>query len=376
MTLFPMTKASIGLSLSRDSLCLVEIKRRWGGIHCRHIAGQQLPPNTLRLSPAKLNIENPEEFNRCIRDLLRDLTPPRGIALSLPDLCGRTTVLTFTSFPTQKTEQDSIVRWRFQQDMNVSTDNSRFAYSILKPSTQPGEPTHVLATAVQHNIIEQYEQACLEVGLLPNSVGLAGLDIFDFYRSHVQEISGGSKQQRSNTSQECLFLYLADWGFSFMAFRQGCPTFVRVKALPISRLQYADDRSEEAQDSSLFNPEHSDKKPLTPPTANEQYSVADTTKVSNEIVATLQYYFETLQHAREEDYRIPLYFAEGLRLGETLLPTEQVIQEALQLSMPHPPLLTMQRFSDKMSRKMKQAILNSEPQMASASALASVMVVS
>ena len=374
MILFPMTKANVGLSITRDSLCLATVKRGLGGIRCRHIAEQQLPPDMLRLSPTKLNISNQPEFSDCLRTLLKGVKQPQPVALSLPDLCGRTAILTFSNFPSKKTEQDSIVQWRFQQDMNLPTDKARFSYCVFPPPPKQPGPTHVLATAIQRDIIEQYEQVCLECGLLPHSAGLAGLDVFDFYRSQVLEFSRGSQSRSHDLSQECLFLYLADWGFSFIAFRQGYPVFARVKALPIPRPQSGD--SVESHASSRLTIMDTVDVRSASQYVQDQYLPTNVTNVANELVATLQYYFETLQPPRVEAESIPLYFAEGLRQAKTLLPEETRIQEMLKSSLSHPPNLTMATFTDNLSPKIKKVMLNSTPQMASMSAVASVMVLS
>ena len=233
----------------------------------------------------------------------------------------------------------------------------------------------MLATAVHHDIIEQYEQACLEVGLLPNSVGLAGLDVFDFYRSHIQETQRLNNQRRSDVGHECLFLYVANWGFSFMAFHHGHPTFVRVKGLPIPRLNQETVLNEDdnVRRNTLDEPHPHNADDASHLTL-DHYSSLDINNVANELVATLQYYFETLQYTREEGEPIPLYVAEGLPQGEHLLPTDHMIQNMLKTSMSHPPTVMVMKFSDRLSPKMKNMIMKSTPQMASFSAVASVMV--
>lgn len=374
MTIFPMSKACLGLSITRDSLCLVEIQRTWRGNTCRHISERILPPELIRLSPARPNISNLQEFTRILGDLVSNCKLPQSVALSLPDLCGRTTVLPFSSFPSKKSERDSIMRWRFQQAMNISIDNTRLAYRVFDSSKTQSEPTHILATAVHHDIIEQYEQACLEVGLLPNSVGLAGLDVFDFYRSYIQETQRVNNQRRSDLGNECLFLYLANWGFSFMAFHHGHPTFVRVKALPIPRLNQETVSNEADQMNIAFDETNDHNEDGAAHQNLDHYSSLDINNVANELVATLQYYFETLQYTRENGESIPLYFAEGLPQGEHLLPTDLMIQNMLKTSMSHPPTLMVMKFSDRLSPKMNTMIMKSTPQMTSFSAFASVMV--
>ena len=184
------------------------------------------------------------------------------------------------------------------------------------------------------------------------------------------------KQPRRADGEEYLFLYLANWGISFMAFRDDHPTFLRVKALPIPRLNQNCD--------SANNPEpYSDETLIggheVREAANQnlaQGSSVDINSVSNELVATLQYYFESQPFSQEAETPIPLYIAEGVRLGESLFPTEQTIGTMLRASLLHPPSIMIQKISDSISPRIKKAIMRSEPQMNAFSAYASVTAIS
>jgi len=315
-----------------------------------------------------------KEFVHGLSTLVKHCKRPQSVALSLPDICGRTTILTFPSFPTKRSEQDSVVRWRFHQDMNIATDKTRFDYRTVSTSKNQTNPRQVLATAVQHDIIEQYEEACLEAGLLPNSVGLSGLDVCNFYQSTMPEFRRPTKQASDATEQEYLFLYLANWGFSFMAFRNTEPIFLRVKTLPIPRFKYD---HESADQSAIGQDPDSTVSHETPEAASqspEQYSSLHLNNVSNELVATLQYYFESHQYVRSDNASIPLYFAEGIRNGEGLLPTEQTIENMLNATILRPPPLSIIKVADTLSPKTKVTVLKSSPQMTGFSALASVAI--
>ncbi|WP_454062221.1 hypothetical protein [Candidatus Nitrospira salsa] len=374
ITYLPMTKASIGLSITRDSLCLVEVRRSWHRVTCRHIAETLLPPGCLRLSPARPNIENMKEFVNSLSTLMKHCKLPKSVALSLPDICGRTTILTFPSYPAKQSEQDSVVRWRFQQDMNIATDKTRFAYRTFSASKTQTSPKQVLATAVQHDIIEQYEEACLEVGLLPNSVGLSGLDVCDFYHSTMPEFSRPTKRANEATNQEYLFLYVANWGFSFMAFRNADPIFLRVKALPIPRFKQDIEPTDQSETLQNSGPTVSHETREVASQSQEQYSSLHLNNVSNELVATLQYYFESHPSVRLENASIPLYFAEGVLNGAELLPTEQTIENMLNATILRPPPLSIMKVADTLHPKTKVAMMKSSPQMTCFSALASVSI--
>ena len=226
-----------------DSISLVEIRRKWRSGTFRRCAQEPLPPGLLQLSPARPNITDIKAFSDILRVLSKGIKPSQPIVLSLPDLCARTAVFEFTSFPKKPVEQEAILSWRFQQDLNLSTTNTRLAYHVYEPqkskhslSHDKTHTTRVFATTIQHTIIEQYEQACLQAGLLPIAVGLSSLDVFDLYRSTIQGTMQAASNRSALSSRESFFLYLTDWGFSFIAFRDHYPMFVRVKSLRLPRI--------------------------------------------------------------------------------------------------------------------------------------------
>ncbi|GJL61455.1 MAG: hypothetical protein NPIRA04_01090 [Nitrospirales bacterium] len=316
-----------------------------------------------------------KEFTECLRAVVKHSRLPQSVALSLPDICGRTTILTFPSFPAKQSEQDSVVRWRFQQDMNVVTDKTRFAYRTVAASKHQTHPRHILATAVQHDIIEQYEEACLAVGLLPNSVGLSGLDVCDFYQTHGPIFGRQSKHQSGNSNHESLFLYLANWGFSFIAFRKADPIFLRVKTLPIPR--FSQHTAQSDQTTTVPDDETRDNASLQENSSQhlQHYTSAHLNTVSNELVATLQYYFESHQYERVDNAPIPFYFAEGLCHGNELFPTEDSIKTMLNATILRPPPLSIMKVADTLPPKTKVALMKASSQMNSISALASVAVI-
>ncbi|MCA9471941.1 MAG: hypothetical protein MRJ96_13550 [Nitrospirales bacterium] len=375
-TFFPMTKATLGLSITRESLCLVEIRRSWNRVTCRAIAERFLPPNVVRLSPTRPNIEDMNAFTHSLKSLVEHLSRPQSVALSLPDVCGRTTILTFSSLPAKQTEQDSLVRWKFQQDMNVVPDQTRFAYRVFSHSKEPTSPKRVLATAVQHDILEQYEQACLEVGLLPNSVGLSGLDACEYFQPTMQSLNQRIKNQARELTQEHLFVYFANWGFWFIAFQDNHPTFIRVKSLPLPRVHSQEHLVAETDSHASTLSEAPDIQHDTGNQVFDDYSPLQVNHVSNELAATLQYYFESQPHAPHDQVPIPLYVAEGLWHGDRLLPTEETVATLLATSSSYAPPVRISRVSDMLSPKLRRTILRSEPQMTSFSAFASAAVLS
>ena len=395
MTLFPIARPTLGLSITTDSLSLVEIQRKWRGGTIRRIAQEPLSSEVIQLSPAKPNILNTQAFSEALRRLVKGLKPPQPIALSLPDLCARMAALEFTSFPTKPVEREAILSWRFQQDFNISTTNSRLAYSVYEPkkskkplASETPNVIRVFATSIQHAIIEQYEEVCLQSGLLPLTVGISSLDVFDCYRQTIQESIDTASNRSSLSSTEFFFLHLTDWGFFFSAFRDNFPVFVRAKSLRFSQSNPSSPAQEHSAEVDSLHASGDSAQDGTPTSDSENHARGQAVSeqksfapgasmiVANELVATFQYYFESFPTTTWEGTTLPLFFAEGVHHGSTLLPDIQEIEQMLRSSMADPPSIALISLPDRVTKHVHvQSGLTPHMGLNALPAYASVMVV-
>ena len=375
MTLFPIFQPRLGLSITTDSVCLVEIHRTLRGRGFRQLAHQALPEGLVQLSSTKPNISDPNALSDVLRGLTKGYRKPQPIVLSLPDVSGRTAVFEFNEFPKSLPDREAILNWRFQQDINLTTKNARIGFRLYDPQKQrkrkPVQSPNlrsVLATAVPNTIIEQYETACLQAGLLPLGVGLSSLDVLDLFRSMIQETSQTASRRSQKSGREALFLYLAGWGFSFIALREGIPAFVRVKSLRLVRPQETPDPTVDASlppqyptstsGSQAFTDPMGSSSNLEPQSATVSSASGNTRMLTNELVATLQYYLESFQSTSWEGQTLPLYIAEGMEQGSTWLPAIQDIESILKASMVDSPPINLLTISDHLKTTLPAADKN------------------
>jgi hypothetical protein len=232
MRLFPFRRPSLGLSVGADTLGLVEVCRGWREPSLRWCAKRALPAGLLRLSASESNVTDVSALAREFSALLdgqRTVARPAPISLSLPALCARVALFEFDTLPQKPSELDALIRWRFQKDLNVPVTDMRFTYQVFQPASthvSAGVPIRILAVAVRANVIEPYEQACELAGLVPVSVGLTSLQLFDLCRPAMEAALG--------TTGECFYLYVGEGSFAFLAIRAGVPVFLRIKPLRTS----------------------------------------------------------------------------------------------------------------------------------------------
>jgi len=350
MNLFPINPPTLALSISEDTLRVVEVKKSWRTTTLQQVNSVPLPAGVVRLSSAKPNINNMETFVEQLRILAEPLRKPVSIAISLPDLCARTSVFDFSTFPTKTSEQTALLNWRFQQDLKLDTSQSRLAYGVYVPTSLAHGSMHknqenvwVLGTAIRNEVVEQYETACLNVNLMPVSVSLSGLDILDLFQRTIQDILEVEDRRRTESPSRAMFLFISHWGFTFFAFHDGCPRFVRTKAIairPDSSLAHEDSSlsGSEIQDTIVTNVGESAEQELESqetPNQNQSpspYPSYTAIKVEKEILATIQYYLETFSQNDTTSFPENLFVVSDLEHGHMLLPKSEHIQQSANVS--------------------------------------------
>lgn len=350
MNLFPIKQPSVALSISEEALHLVEVKNFWRRTTFQGVKRVSLPSGVIRLSSAKPNIENMETFVEQLRILAEPLKKPTSISLSLPDLCARTSVFDFATFPTKKKEQTALLNWRFQQDLKLDTGQSRLSYAVYVPTSlansskkENPEKVTVLGMAIRNEIVEQYERACLDLNLMPVSVSISGLDIFDLYQRTMQDILEIEDRRTTNPSSGGMFLFISHWGFTFFAFHEGCPIFVRTKAITIrpdsSHAPWDSSTSgSEKQENVLPKGGEDTQQVIDPPdirngdSPTHPYSSYTATKVEKEILATLQYYLETFSQNDSTPSLANLFVVSDLEHGHMLLPASEHLQQTAKVT--------------------------------------------
>jgi len=371
MRLFPISTPTLALSISEEALCLVEIKKQWRKTLLHQVKSVPLSQGIVRLSSAKPNIENPEEFLTQFKTLVEPYHRPLSIVLSLPDLCARTSVFDFSTFPTKKQEQTALVNWRFQQDLKLDASQSRLAFGVYMPTSardsffpENSEKVRVLATAIRHEIVEQYEKMCLEANLLPTAVGISGLDIFDLYRPNIHDILEAEDHPGATGSPGVMFLFISHWGFTFLAFQDGSPRFIRTKAITIkaeSSSPQWDSTASELDGSNGQGAQSSretlPQKTLDADTSNAPYPSYTAMKVGKEILATLQYYLEAFPIRETSSSPVNLFVATDLNQGQRLMPPSDQIHHTLKASGGREPQIRVTALSHEALFHLKETRL-------------------
>lgn len=281
MTLFPITQPRLGLTLTSRGLSLVELRRGWRTARLRRVETRSLPPGLFRPSLGERNVADVQALGQEIGRLLEKRSAGSAavpVAVSLPDLCAKVVLVEFDSWPQKPVERDALLRWRLHKDCLLPAADTQLAYRVYRAPSKPpastdqtrrrpGGPVRVLGLVLRRDTLAQIQEACEAAGLLPVSIGLQSLLVFDFCRPVLAKVmqKGGTNEPEDGGT--LFFLSLSEESFAFLTIQEGAPVFCRIKPLHrqtalsqeiLATLQFFADRvpepkrGDKASRSSLF----------------------------------------------------------------------------------------------------------------------------
>lgn len=238
MALLPIRAPRLSLGIGADRLWLETSPRPWAVRPQRGEVTRQersIPPGLVRPSATAPNVSD----IGLLAGEIQALQGPRHlrwwarpVALSLPDSCARVALLDFTAWPTKSAEAEALLRWRLQTDLHLSAADTIVVHRVFSQETasaqlaqaETARPVNVLVIAIRRPILEQYEQACAQAGLVPVTISLNSLRFFDLNRPTMQG-------EWVSPEGSWFFFHAADECLSFIAGRGARPVFMRVKPL-------------------------------------------------------------------------------------------------------------------------------------------------
>lgn len=118
----------------------------------------------LEVSPVKDNVLDAEGLSDHVKSLISLNGRRRDAALILPDYCARVAILDFDSFPSEQSEQLSLVRFRLKKTVPFDMDAAAVNFQVQKTADKRVE---VLAAAAAYEIVAKYEAPFRAAGMTP-----------------------------------------------------------------------------------------------------------------------------------------------------------------------------------------------------------------
>lgn len=216
-------KRIIGLEIGRSGVGGALLQKSGGLPLLERTAFAALPPDTLRISWKEPNLLATDVFVRQARAVKKSLqTRESRVALSLPDGCGRITLLELDETWKNRGEAAEIILWKLKKSLPHEAHGLHLDFQILLQ--REGGPSLIMVAFVARGIIEQYENLLREAGL---ETAWINLDQVNFVHAFAADIGDAG-----------ITAFVSWYGGSLgvVVIHDGVPLFWRSKHLPAGRV--------------------------------------------------------------------------------------------------------------------------------------------
>lgn len=174
----PPPDAAVEIATDRVSVAVVN--ERSGGLVVQAYGVAPLPAGAVVPSLTSSNVHNRGAVVAALRSALdRAGARPRRIALVLPDVVGKVSLVRFDTVPARREDLEQLVRWQVRKASPFPLEE---ALVTSTPGARgPDGSAEFLVVTARRDVITEYEAVCDEVKLYPGLVDLATLSMVNLF---------------------------------------------------------------------------------------------------------------------------------------------------------------------------------------------------
>jgi type IV pilus assembly protein PilM len=170
----PPPDAAIEIAPERVSVAVVGARSRGLVVHA--YASEPLAPGTVVASLTSLNIHNRPLVAGALRTALdRASIRARRVALVIPDLAAKVSLVRFDTVPTRREDLDQLVRWQVKKASPFPIEDAVVTWT--QAARHADGSAEFLVVSARRDIIAEYEAVCEEAKLYAGLVDLSTLSI-------------------------------------------------------------------------------------------------------------------------------------------------------------------------------------------------------
>ena len=169
------------VEISPERVAVATMSGRGADLVVHGYASEPLPAGAVVPSLTAHNIIDRPRVVAALRTAFDRLgTRPRRVALVIPDIAARVSLLRFDQVPARREDLDQLVRWQLKKSAPFPVDDACVAYS---PAGRGGGGHEFLVAMARQEIVREYEGVCDEAGAYAGLVDLATLSVLNLFLS-------------------------------------------------------------------------------------------------------------------------------------------------------------------------------------------------
>jgi type IV pilus assembly protein PilM len=151
-------------------------------------AVEPMPSSAIVASLTAINMPDREVVVRALRSACDSVgVRPRRVALVVPDLVAKVSLVRFDRTPPRRDDLDQLIRWQVKKSTPFPIEDACVTYS---PGAKGPDGSEFLVVAARREIIREYEGVCEEVGIEAGLVDLATIGVLNLFLSGAPAPTG------------------------------------------------------------------------------------------------------------------------------------------------------------------------------------------
>ncbi len=216
-------KQGLGMEICQEGVKLVFVEGKPNMPKLTSWGAASFPADTVRFSFKEPNILNPPAFVSGIKETyLKLLTKTVRISVSLPDSVGRVMLLDLETRFKSKEEGADLIRWKLKKNFPFDINEAHLDYQVLL-ERDTGEVS-ALVSLISRQVLNQYEDLLVEVGLQPNRIDFTTFNLFRLF------------SERLELAENAALIAYYGGVVSMLIFYGGILMFYRSKDIPAAKL--------------------------------------------------------------------------------------------------------------------------------------------
>jgi type IV pilus assembly protein PilM len=168
------------IEIAPERVAVASLASRGRGAVVSSYAVEPLPPGAVIAGLTAPNIVDRPAVVSALRSALEKASlRPRRVALVIPDVVGRVSLVRFDRIPDRPEDLEQLVRWQVRKASPFPIEDAALSYSPgARTGDGGGEFVVVLA---RQAVVREYESVCEELGLHAGLVDLATLCVLNLF---------------------------------------------------------------------------------------------------------------------------------------------------------------------------------------------------
>jgi Tfp pilus assembly PilM family ATPase len=144
-------------------------------------AEEPIPPGAVVASLTSSNIADRGVVSAAVRTVLGRLgTRPARVALVIPDLAAKVSLIRFDKIPARRDDLDQLVRWQLRKSAPFPIDDACVTYSRGARGSDDGSGEYI-AVLAKRDVVKEYEDVCAAAGTYAGLVDLTTLSVVNLF---------------------------------------------------------------------------------------------------------------------------------------------------------------------------------------------------